>query len=80
MSRRINNDQIFVILFIFVLCQEILAIEGNATFFDVRRGRFEGWGGSNMIDVLIRNLAMAFDAYLPDQQAGDGGPKFSRTV
>ena len=30
--------------------------------------------------LLIRNLAMAFDAYLPDQQAGDGGPKFSRTV
>ena len=29
--------------------------------------------------LLIRNLAMAFDAYLPGQQADDG-PKFSRTV
>jgi oxygen-independent coproporphyrinogen-3 oxidase len=30
--------------------------------------------------LLIRNLAMAFDAYLPGQQAGGDGPKFSRTV
>ena len=30
--------------------------------------------------LLIRNLAMAFDAYLPDQQREGGGPKFSRTV
>ena len=30
--------------------------------------------------LLIRNLAMAFDAYLPGQQSDDEGPKFSRTV
>ena len=30
--------------------------------------------------LLIRNLAMAFDAYLPGQQASGGGPQFSRTV
>jgi len=30
--------------------------------------------------LLIRNLAMAFDAYLPGQQQDGGGPKFSRTV
>ena len=30
--------------------------------------------------LLIRNLAMAFDAYLPNQQQQGDGPKFSRTV
>ncbi len=30
--------------------------------------------------LLIRNLAMAFDAYLPNQQQAGDGPKFSRTV
>jgi oxygen-independent coproporphyrinogen-3 oxidase len=29
--------------------------------------------------LLVRNIAMAFDAYLPDQQKGDT-PLFSRTV
>jgi len=30
--------------------------------------------------LLIRNLAMAFDAYLPGQQADNDGPQFSQTV
>lgn len=34
---------------------------------------------TQMGNVLLRNLAMIFDAYLPDQQS-DGKPIFSRTV
>ena len=40
----------------------------------------EGLEVSEPGKLLIRNLAMAFDAYLPRQQQDDCGPKFSRTV
>ena len=53
---------------------QVMANDGLLSISD------EGLRVSETGKLLIRNLAMAFDAYLPGQQTDDKGPKFSRTV